>query len=225
MKKLLTILALIISAFSFAQSGSYNPIYGKQDFKDTLRFSKYKNTAGDSILTTDGTGKLKLIKFTGSGGVDSSVFTICSYAPDISYVVFCNLYGSTDTLRWVGTGTGFDSTYIYEKIKQDSLALVAEINLKANKITTLSDATDADFTMTVNGNKYLPPSILTADKTITIPAGVDGDVMIITNNETGFRWLISGSIYLSDNTTLVTELLANTTYRIEKISGKWRVTN
>jgi len=77
MKKIIFIFTvLFISIASFGQStGSFNPVFGKQDFKDSLIFSKFLNSVGeDSVLTIDRvTKKLKFVLKGGgsSGGVDS----------------------------------------------------------------------------------------------------------------------------------------------------------
>lgn len=92
--------------------------------------------------------------------------------------------------------------------------------------TIAADATDADYTAVINSVKYLPSATLTANRSITIPTGSNGDFLEIYNNEAGFSWLLSGaSVYLSDGTTIVTSLYANTNHLIRKVSGKWRILN
>jgi len=96
----------------------------------------------------------------------------------------------------------------------------------ATGIVALSDATDANFTMSVNARKYLPSATLTTNRTITIPTGSEGDIMKFFSNETGFMWnLTGGAIYKSDGVTTISSLSANTNYLIEKVSGKWRILN
>lgn len=63
----------------------FPPIYGKIDYVDSLQSRKYKNNlAGDSVLSTDTSGKFKLVKLSaiipkilfgvvGSGGADDPV--------------------------------------------------------------------------------------------------------------------------------------------------------
>jgi len=73
MKKLLIIIfSMFIVGGVFSQS--YNNIYGKQDFKDSLKFSKYKSPlSSDSVFSVDGTtGALKLVK----RGVDSATMVM-----------------------------------------------------------------------------------------------------------------------------------------------------
>ena len=92
--------------------------------------------------------------------------------------------------------------------------------------TVAADATDADFTIAVNSIKYLPAATLSTNRTITIPAGTNGDVIEIYNNEAGYVWnLAGGAVYLSDGVTTITSLMANTNYEIRKVSGKWRIKN
>ena len=85
-------------------------------------------------------------------------------------------------------------------------------------------ATDLSFTATSN-NAYHLPTVLSSNKTITIPTGNEGEFLEFYNNETGFVWNISGLVYFSDNTTLLTSLLANTNYMIRKVNGRWRILN
>lgn len=93
-------------------------------------------------------------------------------------------------------------------------------------MSVAADATDADYTAVSNSIKYLPLATLTANRTITIPAGTNGDLLEIYNNEIAFVWNLSGSsVYLSDGSTVVASLLANTNYIIRKVSGKWRISN
>jgi len=69
MKKIILIFTvLFISIVSFGQNtGSFNPVFGKQDFKDSLKFSKFLNNVGeDSVLTIDRV--TKKLKFVAKGG-------------------------------------------------------------------------------------------------------------------------------------------------------------
>ena len=109
--------------------------------------------------------------------------------------------------------------------KADAAATTAALALKAPVMTMAADATDADFSMAVNSVKYLPASTLSQNRTITLPAGTDGDVMEFYNNEIVWAWLISGNLYYSDGITTVTQLQANTNYIIRKVSSKWRICN
>lgn len=107
-----------------------------------------------------------------------------------------------------------------------NLAYVSDLTAKQNILTVASDATDADFSIAINSIKYLPSATLSTNRTITIPAGSNGDYIEIYNNEAGFLWNISGSaIYLADGVTTISSLLANTNYILRKVSGKWRILN
>ncbi|WP_269221990.1 hypothetical protein [Flavobacterium sp. IMCC34518] len=98
--------------------------------------------------------------------------------------------------------------------------------INSSLLSVVPDAVDASFTAGVNTSVYLPPATLTANRTITIPAGTNGDIIEFYNNEAGFVWQLGGGgVYLSDNITVITFLYANTNYIIKKISGKWRVVN
>ncbi len=99
-------------------------------------------------------------------------------------------------------------------------------SVSASGLTIAADATDASFTIGVNSVKYLPPATLTTNKTITFPTATNGDYIEIYNNEAGFVWLLAGApVFLADNVTVVTQLLANANYIIRRVSGKWRIVN
>jgi hypothetical protein len=88
------------------------------------------------------------------------------------------------------------------------------------------NATDANFTAAVNSIRHLPDGVLTANRTITIPTGADGDVIKLLNNEDTFIWFLSGApVYLADRTTVVTQLLYNVPTIIQKINGLWIIEN
>lgn len=98
--------------------------------------------------------------------------------------------------------------------------------INSSLLVVVADATNADFTAVVNASIYLPSSTLTANRTITMPAGVNGNVIEFYNNESGFVWQLAGGlVYLADGVTVVPFLYANTNYIIKKISGKWRIAN
>jgi len=66
MKFILFAFVLFFSCTVFGQS--YDPIYGKKNFKDSLK-TRYKNNAAlDSVLTTDTLGRVFLKKVTGGSG-------------------------------------------------------------------------------------------------------------------------------------------------------------
>lgn len=92
--------------------------------------------------------------------------------------------------------------------------------------TQMPNATDASFNMLRNATIFLPPAILSSDKTITIPAGiVQGDYIKIYNAEAGFSWLLAGALIYQSDETPIGQLFAQTNYFIEYISGKWRILN
>jgi hypothetical protein len=88
------------------------------------------------------------------------------------------------------------------------------------------NATDANFTATVNSIRHLPDGVLTANRTITIPTGADGDVIKLYNNEDTYVWSLTGAtVYLADRTTVVTQLLYNVPTIMQKINGLWIIEN
>lgn len=96
----------------------------------------------------------------------------------------------------------------------------------ARAVTIASNGTDANYTAVVNTIKYLPAGTLTANRTITLPAGMNGDVLEIYNNESSYSWLLGGAgAYLADRTTLVTELYYNVPTFMKVIGGLWIITN
>lgn len=89
-----------------------------------------------------------------------------------------------------------------------------------------ANATDADFTAVANSIKHLPAATLTANRTITIPTGADGDVIELHNNEAVYVWNLAGAtVYLADRTTVVTQLLYNVPTLLQKINGLWIIKN
>jgi hypothetical protein len=66
----------------------------------------------------------------------------------------------------------------------------------------------------------------TANRVITIPAGSNGDVMKFYNTEdTRVGSFAGATVYLADRVTVVTELLYNVPCFMEKIDGRWIITN
>ena len=92
--------------------------------------------------------------------------------------------------------------------------------------TLVANATDANFTATVNGVHNILDGVATANRVITIPTGSNGDVMKFYNTEDVYVWSFTGAtVYLADRVTVVTELLYNVPCHMEKIDGLWIITN
>lgn len=92
--------------------------------------------------------------------------------------------------------------------------------------TLVSNATDANFTATVNGIHNILDGVATANRVITIPAGSNGDVLKFYNTEDTYIWSFTGAtVYLADRVTVVTQLLYNVPCFIEKIDELWIITN
>lgn len=99
-------------------------------------------------------------------------------------------------------------------------------NGKANVLTLVTNATDANFTATLNGVHNILDGVATANRIITIPAGSNGDVMKFYNTEDTYIWSFTGAtVYLADRVTVVTQLLYNVPCFLEKIDGRWIITN
>jgi hypothetical protein len=92
--------------------------------------------------------------------------------------------------------------------------------------TIVSNATDANFTATVNGVHNILDGVASTNRVITIPTGANGDVMKFYNTEDTRVWSFTGAtVYLADRVTVVTELLYNVPCHMEKIDGIWVITN
>lgn len=124
------------------------------------------------------------------------------------------------TLTTAGSSTQYlNATGTYTTVPGGGGTYIAPSTIAAN-------STNADFTAVVNTVKKLPNGVLTANRTITIPSGTSGDIIEIYNRETGFTWSLTGSaVYLSDEVTTVTTLLANTYYSMIFLDGKWQIKN
>ncbi len=134
-------------------------------------------------------------------------------------IPFADATNAGITKLYTSTGSSTDGT-------MDRNSITNALALKQNALTVLANATNANFTATVNSIIKLPNAILSADRTITMPAGASGNTIEIYNRETAFNWNLAGSpIYLSDETTVVTSLFANTYYSIIFLDGKWQVKN
>ncbi len=99
-------------------------------------------------------------------------------------------------------------------------------NGKQSPLTLVANATDANFTATANGVHNILDGVATANRVITIPTGSNGDVMKFYNTEDTYVWSFTGAtVYLADRVTVVTELLYNVPCFMEKIDGRWIITN
>jgi len=92
--------------------------------------------------------------------------------------------------------------------------------------TLVANATDANFTATVNGVHNILDGVASANRVITIPTGSNGDVMKFFNTEDTYIWSFTGAtVYLEDRVTVETELRYNVSCFMEKIDGRWIITN
>jgi hypothetical protein len=86
--------------------------------------------------------------------------------------------------------------------------------------------TDASFTATLNATHNILDGVATANQVITIPAGENGDTLKFFNTEDTFVWSFAGeTVYLADRVTVVTQLLFNVPCTMERIDGRWIITN
>lgn len=92
--------------------------------------------------------------------------------------------------------------------------------------TLVTNATDANFTATLNGVHNILDGVASTNRVITIPTGSNGDVMKFYNTEDTRVWSFTGAtVYLADRVTVVTELLYNVPCHMERIDGRWIITN
>ncbi len=93
---------------------------------------------------------------------------------------------------------------------------------KRGRVYTTATATDANITAVAGTAYRLPPSTLTTNRTIDVSGlNAAGDYVEFYNNETGFTWSFTGAtVYDSDGTTAVTELLLNQNSIIRYINSK-----
>lgn len=93
---------------------------------------------------------------------------------------------------------------------------------KRNMVYTTAIGTDANITAVAGTAYNLPAATLTTNKTIDMTnVNTDGDYVEFFNNETGFIWSFIGqTVYDSDGSTVVTELLANGNSVVRRVNGK-----
>lgn len=90
----------------------------------------------------------------------------------------------------------------------------------------VSNATDASFTATLNATHNILDGVATANRVITIPVGENGDTIKLYNTEDTFIWSFAGeTVYLADRVTVVPRLLFNVPCFMERIDGRWIITN
>lgn len=142
MKKLIyLVLFILIGNAVFGQS--WNIITGKNEYTDSARYRKLKNNAtGDSILSTDITGKLKqILKPTGiiSPGIDSITLhgdTLCQWAfgtptcfPLGDYFAYASLnFDSTRIIFYNFNGEPLDSVYLKHSIVRAGAGIQIDIS-------------------------------------------------------------------------------------------------
>lgn len=189
-----------------AKTANYTVL--SSDFERTLKGDATSGNITFSVLSAAGVDGMR-IKFM---KIDASGNTV-SLDPSGSETV--NGSSATRTLT---------AQYQYETWESNGTNWI--LLESSGGISDGGDATNADFTASVNTVYNLPAATLSTNRTITIPAGSDMDVIEIYNEEAGFTWNLTGStVYQSDGTTAVTSLLAQTNYVIRKVSGKWKIKN
>lgn len=192
--------------------GAYTPIFsGTHSFTAgdtfTLRVidgiaSIYGNT------TLIGSGFYDPTSFSGnSAGVQSNGNTL---------TVADNFLVSSAVVSWgINIGSGLSG------IGTPSNPLVVTGGLSAG-----TNGTDANYTAVANTYIHLPIATLTANRNFLIPTATNGNTLIVKNNEIAFSWLLTGpSVYYGDDSTILTQFFANTTYELIVIDGHWTIKN
>jgi hypothetical protein len=184
-----------------------------------LRFSIPRfedgSTGGSGIVASDGIGLLSSysygaglneLYFGGSDGIGLAAPTKIVAKANSIFEIQAGLKLSNYTNNGVLRTSGSDGSVIVAGV--------------------LSNATDASFTATLNATHNILDGVATANHTITIPVGENGDTIIFFNTEDSFVWSFAGeTVYLADRVTVVTQLLFNVPCFMQKIDGRWIITN
>lgn len=201
-----------------------------------------KNNSGSGILTLSNAGVATLtgslgisgtLSFAGSSGTSGQVLTSNGAStPSWSTpftdpmttrgdVIIRNAANATARL-----GIGAPGTFLSSDGTDVSWATPSGSGSYYAPNTLVANATDANFTATVNGIHNILDGVATSNRVITIPTGANGDVMKFYNTEDVYVWSFTGgTVYLADRVTVVTQLLYNVPCFMEKIDGRWIITN
>lgn len=193
-----------------------------------LSSNKFGNTTWSNSLTY-GSGELKNEQ---AGAVFTMVDNGLTNPSSNSFRIFGNAQNQ------YGLGVSSETTFNPQIILDGSTNRLKLGNYTTNGIlrTTGSDgsvvvgamlnATDASFTATLNGVHNILDGVATANRVVTIPVGENGDELKFYNTEDFFVWSFTGEpVYLADRVTVVTQLLFNVPCFIERIDGRWIITN
>lgn len=174
------------------------------------------NTQGGDVWISGGAGNGTGIK--GSVSLSGSSVLLAGASEKISF------FAATPVVK---QSAATDLQSFYDKMVSYGLLPAATLSGTYYAPSSIAaNATDADFTAVVNSVKHLPAATLTANRTITIPTGANGDVIELHNNEATYSWLLAGAtVYLADRTTVVTSLLYNVPTLMQKIDGLWIIKN
>lgn len=168
MKKILFILLFLSAGFAYGQT--YNDINGKQNFKDSLRFSKFKNTDGTKVLTTDTAGNVKLVTGGSGGSFDTTT-------------IYTNLSAKKDKSDSSNAVTGYATLYRLNK-KLDSVTRSRDsIYIWRNGTKTFAYK---DSINSLNGETL--EAVTTRDSSSTHALLIQGSILRTTNTGGSLFW-------------------------------------
>jgi hypothetical protein len=149
--------------------GQYTPVFGKYDYKDSMKFSKYKDATGDSCLAVDSLGRIiQRVKggsgwsLTGNAGTDPSTNFLGT--TDLKSLVFKT--NGTERMRLDSTGNvgiGTDPATGSTKLNLPDYNYIGwggqlYLQAAANNFVEIYDQNENDGLVFYNGGFFLGAS-------------------------------------------------------------------
>lgn len=181
-----------------------------------LRFSipRFQDGSGNGLTVSDGVGLLSSYSY--GAGLNELYF---GGSDAIGLAAPTKIVAKANTVFEIQAGlklTNYTNNGILRTTGSDGSVVVG----------AMFNATDASFTATLNGVHNILDGVATDSRSITIPVGENGDELKFYNTEDNFVWSFTGEpVYLADRVTVVTQLLFNVPCFIERIDGRWIITN
>ncbi|CAB4126252.1 hypothetical protein UFOVP153_61 [uncultured Caudovirales phage] len=156
MKRILIFLVVLLPYLAKSQT----VITGKYKYMDSLTFAKYKNTYGDSLLTTDALGRLKMVKNSAADTVSLSdrINARVKYT-DTASMLIPYLRKLDTTGKWLAVGylpylVKYTDTAAFLSAYYNKTAIDAKLALKLNISDTATMLSPYARTITLGG--YIP---------------------------------------------------------------------